>query len=42
VSVEVRCPCCSAATELSLPRGAEKDLRVENLQGTEPDTGGGD
>ena len=39
VAVEVRCPCCGAATPVSLPRGAEKDLRVENLPGTEPETG---
>lgn len=42
VNVEVRCPCCQAATAVSLPRGAEKDLRVENLPGMEPDTGVGD
>ena len=42
VDVEVQCPCCHAATSLSLPRGAEKDLRVENLPGTEPETGVGD
>jgi hypothetical protein len=39
VSVEVRCPCCSAPTPVSLPKGAEKDLRVENLPGAEPETG---
>ena len=39
VTVEVRCPCCQASTPVSLPRGAEKDLRVENLPGSEPDTG---
>jgi hypothetical protein len=39
VAIEVRCPCCGAATPVSLPRGAEKDLRVENLPGTEPETG---
>jgi hypothetical protein len=39
VDVEVQCPCCHAATSLSLPRGAEKDLRVENLPGPEPETG---
>ena len=39
VDVEVQCPCCHKATSLSLPRGAEKDLRVENLPGTEPETG---
>jgi hypothetical protein len=39
VTVEVRCPCCQAQTSVSLPRGAEKDLRVENLPGTEPETG---
>ena len=42
VAVEVSCPCCHAKTAVSLPRGAEKDLRVENLQGTEPETGAGD
>jgi hypothetical protein len=42
VNVEVRCPCCQAPTELSLPKGAETDLRVENLPGLEPDTGAGD
>lgn len=42
VAVEVRCPCCRATTSVSLPRGAEKGLRVENLQGTEPETGAGD
>ena len=42
VNVEVKCPCCHAATSLSLPKGADKDLRVENLPGTEPDTGVGD
>jgi len=39
VTVDVRCPCCQAQTPVSLPRGAEKDLRVENLPGTEPETG---
>lgn len=39
VNVEVQCPCCHAATALSLPKGADKDLRVENLPGLEPDTG---
>jgi len=39
VMVEVRCPCCQARTPVSLPRGAEKDLRVDNLPGTEPETG---
>ena len=42
MSVEVKCPCCHAATSLSLPRGAEKDLRVENLPGPEPETRVGD
>jgi hypothetical protein len=27
---------------VSVPRGAEKDLRVEPLPGPEPETGGGD
>jgi hypothetical protein len=39
VTIEVRCPCCTKATPVSLPQGAEKDLRVENLPGTEPETG---
>ena len=39
MTVEVRCPCCQAQTAVSLPRGAEKDLRVDNLPGTEPETG---
>jgi hypothetical protein len=42
VTVEVQCPCCHAQTPVSLPRGAEKDLRVDNLPGTEPETGAGD
>ena len=42
VAVEVSCPCCHAKTAVSLPRGAEKDLRVDNLPGTEPETGAGD
>jgi hypothetical protein len=42
VAAEVQCPCCGAPTPVSLPRGAEKDLRVEPLPGTEPETGGGD
>ena len=42
VTVEVSCPCCHAQTAVSLPRGADKDLRVENLPGTEPETGVGD
>jgi hypothetical protein len=37
--VDVKCPCCGAATAVSLPRGAETDLRVENLPGPEPETG---
>lgn len=39
VSVDVTCPCCSGAHTISLPRGAEKDFRVEPLPGPEPDTG---
>ena len=39
VTVDVRCPCCHAQTPVSLPRSAEKDLRVENLPGMEPETG---
>jgi hypothetical protein len=39
VNVEVACPCCYRSHTLSLPRGAEKDLRVEPLPGPEPDTG---
>jgi hypothetical protein len=42
VTIEVGCPCCHAQTAVSLPRGAEKDLRVDNLPGTEPETGAGD
>ena len=42
VQVEVRCPCCGGARMVSVPRGSEKDLKVENLPGTEPETGGGD
>jgi len=39
VAVEVPCPCCGAPTAVSVPRGAEKDLRVDPLPGTEPETG---
>ena len=39
MTVEVHCPCCQAQTPVSLPRGAEKDLRVDNLPGMEPETG---
>ena len=39
VGVEVRCPCCGGAHTLSLPRGAERDFRVEQLPGPEPETG---
>jgi len=39
VNVEVACPCCSRPHTVSLPRGAEKDVRVEPLPGPEPDTG---
>jgi hypothetical protein len=42
VAVEVQCPCCHAQTPVSLPRGAEKDMRIENLTGAEPETGAGD
>lgn len=42
VDVEVHCPCCGAATSVSLPRGAERGMKVENLQGMEPETGAGD
>ena len=42
VNVEVHCPCCGAATPVSLPRGAEQGMKVENLQGMEPETGAGD
>ena len=38
-TIDVRCPCCGVATPVSLPRGAEKDLRVDNLPGPEPETG---
>ena len=39
VDVEVRCPCCGGPHVVSLPRGAEKDMRVDPLPGPEPDTG---
>jgi hypothetical protein len=39
VAIEVRCPCCGASTPVTVPRGAEKDLRVDNLPGPEPETG---
>jgi len=39
VQVDVRCPCCGGAHTVSVPRGAEKDLRVEPLPGPEPETG---
>jgi hypothetical protein len=42
VQVEVRCPCCGGARTVSLPQGAEKDLRVDPLPGPEPETGVGD
>jgi len=42
VQVEVRCPCCGGARTVSLPKGAEKDLRVDPMPGPEPDTGAGD
>jgi hypothetical protein len=42
LNVDVVCPCCSRPHTLSLPRGAEKDFRVEALPGPEPDTGAGD
>jgi len=38
-AIEVRCPCCGASTPVTVPRGAEKDLRVDNLPGPEPETG---
>ena len=40
--MQISSPCCQAQTPVSLPRGAEKDLRVDNLPGTEPETGAGD
>lgn len=40
-TIEIRCPCCGAGTPVSLPRGAEKDLRVNALPGPEPETGVG-
>lgn len=39
VQVDVRCPCCGGAHTVSVPRSAEKDLRVEPLPGPEPETG---
>ena len=39
VEVEVRCPCCRGAHTVTVPRGAEKDLRVDALPGPEPETG---
>jgi hypothetical protein len=39
VQLDVRCPCCGGAHTVSVPRGAEKDLRVEALPGLEPETG---
>jgi len=39
VTADVRCPCCGAQTPVSVPRSATKDMRVENLPGTEPETG---
>ncbi len=38
-AIEVRCPCCGASTPVTVPRGAEKDLRVDTLPGPEPETG---
>lgn len=42
VEVDLRCPCCGGAHTVSVPRGTEKNLRVEALPGPEPETGGGD
>ena len=42
IQVDVRCPCCGGAHTVSVPRGAEKDLRVDPLPGPEPETGVGD
>ena len=42
IQVDVRCPCCGGSHSVSLPRSAEKGLRVEALPGPEPDTGVGD
>ena len=42
VEAVVKCPCCGGERTLNVPRGAEKDLRVEALPGAEPDTGVGD
>ena len=39
VGVEVKCPCCGGAHTISVPKGTENDLCVENLPGPEPDTG---
>ena len=40
VSTDVRCPCCGGAHTVSLPKGADKDMRVDPLPGPEPETGG--
>ena len=42
VQIDVRCPCCNGSQTLSVPRSSAQDLRVENLPGPEPETGGGD
>lgn len=42
VEVEVTCPCCHGKHTISLPRGAEKGMTVENLPGPEPETGTAD
>ena len=39
IQLDVRCPCCGGAHTVSVPRGAEQDLRVEALPGPEPETG---
>ena len=42
VEVEVRCPCCGGGHTVTVPRSAERELRVEPLPGPEPETGGED
>jgi hypothetical protein len=42
VEVQVQCPTCGTGHTLNVPRGGEKDVRVEKLPGPEPETGAGD
>jgi transcription elongation factor Elf1 len=42
VEAEVKCPCCGAAHTVSVPKGSERRLKVENVPGPEPETGAGD